>query len=365
MMLKRGAGAPPLYIQVSDILRRRLIDGVWEKDSLIPPEHQLCREFSVARGTVRQALDRLEQEGLLRREQGRGTFVTGIQTPRKLAGEQIGFIVPYVRDTFVPTILLGLEHGAEEQGFSVVFNHVSNSPQQQADAIVRFADQNLAGIILYPVDSIHGGPIGEMVKRGYPIVLVDRYLRDTLTDYVMSDHFGGALRATQHLISLGHRRIAFVSWRDPAVSIEHRMAGYQRALTEADIPFDPALTWEVEGYPDIAQNAFDNLLGARATFTAAFAANDQIALAIYKAARTMGLRVPHDLALVGFDNLDIAAQLDTPLTSVAQPAFDLGYRAVQLLIKRISGDVRDFQRVILPTTLIVRQSCGGGGSANR
>mgnify|MGYP001097943470 CR=1 FL=1 len=361
MALDRGAGTPPLYIQVSDILRQRILEGVWEGGAAIPAEHQLCQEFAIARGTLRQALDKLDQEGFLRREQGRGTFVTwsGVRRrPEGLPGSQIGFVVPYVRDTFVATILLGLEHGAEERGFSVVFNHVANSPQEQSAALAKFAEQNLAGIVLYPVDSVHVEPVDELVKASYPIVLVDRYLRGVTTDYVMSDHFGGALRATQHLINLGHRRIAFVSWRDPAVSMEHRLIGYQRGLAEAELPYAPGLTCEVEGYPIIKPDSFYNLFAMHPPVTAIFAANVQIALSIYKAAHTAGRHIPQDLALVGFDNLDIAAQLDTPLTTVAQPAFEIGYTAAQLLAKRINHEVQDPQQVILPTSLIIRQSCG-------
>ena len=361
MTLARGGDAPPLYVQVSDILRRRILEGVWDEGAAIPPEYQLCEEFDIARGTLRQALDKLEQEGLLRRERGRGTFVTwsGVRRrPEGHPGSQIAFIVPYVRDTFVSTILLGLERGADERGFSVVFSHVSNSPAEQRAALLRIGEQNLAGVALYPVDSVHIEPVDALIQRGFPLVLVDRYLRGIVTDYVMSDHFGGALRATQHLINLGHRRIAFVSWRDPAISMEHRRAGYQRALEEAGIPFDPALCCEVEGYPIIDPDSFCDLLTRQPPVTAVFAANDQIALAIYKAAARYGRRIPHDLALVGFDNLDITAQLDTPLTTVAQAAFDIGYTAAQVLVRRISGEARGPQQIILPTTLIVRQSCG-------
>lgn len=361
MTLDRGENAPPLYIQVSDILRRRILEGVWENGAAIPPEHQLCDEFNIARGTLRQALDKLEQEDLVRREQGRGTFVTWTRARRRpsgLPGNQIAFIVPYVRDTFVATILLGLERGAEAHGFSVVFSHVSNSPDEQRAALAKFAEQDLAGIVLYPVDSVHVEPVDALVMKGYPIVLVDRYLRGVYTDYIISDHFGGALRATQHLLGLGHRRIAFASWKDPAISIEHRAAGYQRALAEAGIPYDPKLTCEVEGYPIIDPNSFCDLLAIDPPVTAVFAANDQIALAIYRAAGKCGRSIPDDLALVGFDNLDIGAHLDTPLTTVAQSPYEIGFKAAEVLSRRINHEVHHPQQIILPTTLIVRQSCG-------
>ncbi len=359
MNLDRDKGAPPLYIQVSDRLRRRILEGEWQPGDALLPEQQLCRDFDIARGTLRQALDLLAQEGLLSREQGRGTFVT-IRQAAGLGTRQIGFVVPYVRDTFVSNILLGLEKTAEEEGFAVVFSHVSNDADEQAKAITRCVEQALAGIVLYPVDSIHAGPVTEILARRIPFVVVDRYLQGVVTDYVMADHFGGALQATQHLIGLGHRRIAFVSWKDPAVSIAHRRLGYRQALQEAGIAYDPALTCEIEGYPHVEPGDLCTLLAAEPPITAIFAANDQIALAIYRAARAMDRSIPEDLALVGFDDLDIVRHLDVPLTTVAQPAGELGRTAMALLGRRIRGEAKGTQRAILPTRLIVRQSCGGG-----
>src|SRR5690606_38770329 len=166
------------------------------------------------------------------------------------------------------------------------------------------------------------------------------------------------LRATQHLIQLGHERIAYVSWRDPSVSLEHRAAGFQRALVEAGLAYDPALTCEVEGYPTVASDTIAEFLTGHPEVTAIFAANDQIALGAYQAARQLGRRIPHELALVGFDNLDFTMHLDVPLTTVAQPAAEIGQQAVKALVRRINGQVDDWQQIILPTRLVIRRSCG-------
>jgi DNA-binding LacI/PurR family transcriptional regulator len=200
--------------------------------------------------------------------------------------------------------------------------------------------------------------MAQLIHAGYPMVLIDRYLRDVISDYVISDNFGGALRATQHLIQLGHEHIGFVSWRDPAVSIEHRIAGYKHALVEANLPYDPALTCEIEAYPVIEANHLCTFLTEQPQVTAIFAANDQIALAIYKAVRKKGIRIPEDLALVGFDNLDFTSHLDIPLTTVAQSADKIGEVAVEVLLQRIRHEVNQWQQIILPTQLIVRRSCG-------
>lgn len=350
----------PLYMQVAEILTQRILNGDYPPGSNLPAEAELCAEFDIARGTVRQALSKLENEGFVRREQGRGTFVTWGQghTGNRRTSSQIGFVVPYVRDSFVSTILLGAERAATEYDLSITFKHAANDPDRQDEVLQELIEQRLAGIVLYPVNSQRAERVRQLLGMGFPVVLVDRYLPGSGADYVMSDHFYGALRATQHLLELGHRRIGLVSWRDPAISLEHRAAGYRQALAEMGLPYDPTLVCEVEGYPSIDLGPLCHFLDRSAGVTAVFAVNDQIALAVYKATRQLGIRVPEDLALVGFDNLDFTMHLDIPLTTVEQPAFELGQQAVRTLIQRIENPTAEPQRLILPTRLIVRRSCG-------
>src|SRR5215831_9929935 len=127
--LERGVNAQPLHIQIANIFRQRILNGTWQKGQSIPPEKALCAEFEVSRGTIRQALQKLEEEGYLRPEQGRGTFV---QLDRqsfsngKLGTGHMAFIVPYVRDSSVSTILVGFQQVAEHAAYSVIFHHVNN-----------------------------------------------------------------------------------------------------------------------------------------------------------------------------------------------------------------------------------------------
>lgn len=361
MQLDRNSDVP-LYLQTRDLLMRRILDAEWDVGSLLPSEHELCTQLGISRGTLRQALAELEREGFVRREQGRGTFVLRgrvNQDVLDLPNRTIAFIVPYVRDSFAPTLLLGVEHAARERGYAVLFHHVENSLAKQAETLARLEEDGIAGIVLFPVNSVDvDSVLRRLVERGYPLVIVDRYLKGLITDYVMSDNFGGALRATQHLIRLGHQRIAFLTWRDPAVTMEHRQAGYERALMEAGLSQDPRLVCEVEGYPTIDLIPLCQLLSESPRPTAIFAANDQLALAVYKACREEGRRIPEDVALVGFDDLSVVAHLETPLTTVAQPLFEIGQTAAEIVIGRITGTVKRPQHHILSTRLVVRRSCG-------
>jgi DNA-binding LacI/PurR family transcriptional regulator len=144
-------------------------------------------------------------------------------------------------------------------------------------------------------------------------------------------------------------------------SITHRQAGYRQALAEAGLQPDPELEWEVEGYPEVDQAALQRRLSQANRPTGIFAANDQLAIAVQRAAAALQLAIPRELALVGFDNLDLSAHLDIRLTTVAQPAFEMGQAVWELLCLRFRSGSGYSQKRLLPVQLIVRQSCGALG----
>jgi GntR family transcriptional regulator of arabinose operon len=360
--LDRSADAPPLYVQIADQIKMHIVKGDWREGERLPPEKALCDEYAIARGTLRQALQILASDGYLRREQGRGTFITRPverdSNRKRPMARTLAFIVPYVRDSSVPTMLTGFQNVAEQAGYLVSFSHVNNDPLQQDRIIEGLINKpSVAGIALYPVDSDHIGVLESLVRAEFPFVLVDRYLKAMPTDYIMTDHFGGGLRATHYLIDAGHARIGFATWRSPAVSMEHRYLGYVQALRERGIALDSSLICTVEGYPTVDLTSLREFLASPSRPSAIFAANDQIAMALYRAAAGQGLRIPDDLSVVGFDDLDVAQQLDPPLTTVAQPFAAIGARAADLLLRRIDGERGEYEQIALPTRMIARGSC--------
>jgi GntR family transcriptional regulator of arabinose operon len=356
--LERGKDSDPLYVQVANIIRKHILDGTWREGDTIPPEKTLCAEFNIARGTMRQALQLLESEGYLWREQGRGTFIRLIDRQNNESqSRHLAFVVPYIRDSSVSTILVGFQQVAEQAGFSVVFNHVNNDLQQQQEVVQRLVQQGVMGIALYPVDSESLTGIDRLVRSNFPVVLVDRYLKGFSTNYVMSDHFGGALRGVHYLLNQGHQRVGFVSWLSPAINMDHRLLGYIHALRERGLEVDESLICRVEGYPTVNRTSLIAYLTSDARPTAVFAANDQIAVALYRAATAVGLRIPEDLSVLGFDNLDISAHLEPPLTTIAQQFLVIGRQAAQVLLSRIRGEVMPLQQITISPELVIRDSC--------
>jgi DNA-binding LacI/PurR family transcriptional regulator len=139
--------------------------------------------------------------------------------------------------------------------------------------------------------------------------------------------------------------------------MEHRFLGYSQALAERGVPLENRLICRVEGYPAIDQTPMEAFLSGADRPTAVFAANDRIAIALYRAAASVGLSVPGDLSVLGFDDLDVSAHLEPPLTTMAQPFLKIGRTAAELLLRRINGEQGNFEQIALEAAFAVRDSC--------
>lgn len=191
---------------------------------------------------------------------------------------------------------------------------------------------------------------------GVPVVAVDPHTGPSGLPTVDSDNTAGAFMATEHLLGLGHRRIAFLGGRPDLESARLREQGFRQAMARAGVPVDEHLV-AVGGYrPDSAAGPARALLTADEPPTAVFAANDLSAIAVVDVARELGLRVPADLSVIGFDNVPESALACPPLTTISQPLQEMGAQALHLLVDLVAG--RDTPTHLrLPTELVVRSSC--------
>lgn len=356
-----------LYAELIRHFRDRILDGSLPVGARLPTELALAEEYQISRGTVRQALTALVNEGLIERVQGRGTFVRRVMPAHTVsalpAEKRLGLVLNRMGAQLDLDILIGAEQAAKSRGYQISFAYTEDSLEQQARDIERLLADRVAGIIIFPVhDAVYDQSIWHLQASGVPFVLVDRYFPDLDTDYVVGDNFGGGYRATEHLILLGHIRISFVYTNVDTLrttSVRDRWLGYKQALQAYDVPYDDALMFQRPAIQAGAQHPYDAFLLGPDRPSAIFAVHDGEALELLRAAHRCKLYVPEDLALVGFDDLSYAAHLNPPLTTVAQPRMELGLRAGNLLINRIEGYKGPPQHVELPTTLVVRISCGG------
>ncbi|HLZ57373.1 MAG TPA: GntR family transcriptional regulator [Ktedonosporobacter sp.] len=369
LKLDKKENARALHLQLMTYFRERILDGRFPPGTRLPTELELAQEHQISRDTVRQALALLVSEGLLERVQGRGTFVR--RPPQAHSDEakkdkkHIGLVLnrPPTAQLNMD-ILIGVEQAAKSHGYHVTFTYAEESQEQETRDIARLRTDQVMGLIIFPrSDSAYDEAIWQLHADHIPFVLIDRYFPDLAADYVGPDNVGGGYRATEHLLILGHERIGFVSspieTLQQTTSVHDRWEGYRSALEKYGISYDETLVIPKTTIAQAdAQAVYTEFLLQPDHPTAIFAGNDLVALDLLHIARRHGIRIPEDLALVGFDDLSFAAHLTPPLTTVAQPLMDVGLRAGNLLISRIEGQITPPKRIELPTSLIVRESCG-------
>jgi DNA-binding LacI/PurR family transcriptional regulator len=263
-------------------------------------------------------------------------------------------------DQFLPQVLTGFSQAAAAQGYKVLFEPI---PPESADTtyaqLVR--ERHVDGFALSGPRLDDGARLGTQVENA-PVVLLGQ-LPNSSRPFVDVDNRGGAALATQHLIGLGHQRIGLITNAQPVYTASaDRLAGYQQALETAGLPFDPDLIRYGNFTPQSGQQAMADLLAVRPALTAVFVASDTVALGALQCLRRLQVRVPGDIALVGFDDIPLVEFIDPPLTTIRLPAFGLGWGAGELLTRLLGGDTVENPRVFLETELVVRESCGANAA---
>lgn len=261
------------------------------------------------------------------------------------------------RDAFLPGLLQGVTRAAQQYGYYVLFRPIE--PDEPDDAWVELArGRHTDGLILSGPRSDDTALL-DLHREGFPLVLHGQLPGSDIPS-VDVDNERGAIAALRHLLALGHRRIGMVTNAPLAYTASRqRLEGYRRALEEAEIPYDEALVRYGNFDEESGRQAMEALLALEERPTAVFVASDMVAIGALRALREHGLRVPEDMAVVGFDDIAASRYLTPALTTVHVPAFGLGWSAAELLIRIIDGDTPNETQVRLETELVVRESCGG------
>ena len=271
----------------------------------------------------------------------------------------IGFVSDEVGTSpFAGMMILGAQRAAGESGSLLMLMSSYSEPELEAREIRALVDHRVDGIV-YAAD-YHRVVTIPSALDGVATVLCDAFTEDRQIPSVVPDEFGGARAAVAELVAYGHQRIGYLSSAKDIPAVPARLAGYQRALTDGGRRFDPSL---VVTAPDSeVENGYTSasvLLDRARPPTAVFCFNDRMAMGAYQAAAELGLRVPADLSIVGFDNQElIASGLRPGLTTVQLPHFEMGWWAVRTLIGLISGGEQPVEHAALPCPLVRRGSVG-------
>ncbi len=273
---------------------------------------------------------------------------------RRQKAEMIGVVVSDIENPHFSEAVRVIEDAAFAAGYRVLLCNTDETPAKQQAYLEMLAGERVLAAIVSPSDRAGTG-VDALLDLGIPVVCFDREIDDTRADAVVCDNVEGLRRATEHLIWLGHERIAYVGGRLDVETGAERLEGYTITMRASGlVPF--ALNGEFR--TDAAEQAVDRLLATSPPPTALVVANNLMTLGALRAIRRAGVTVPSELAIVAVDDPPWAELIDPPLTTLAQPVRALADAAMTLALERVEGHRTETRRIVLPLELRIRVSCG-------
>ncbi|MEC0125424.1 LacI family DNA-binding transcriptional regulator [Paenibacillus pabuli] len=271
--------------------------------------------------------------------------------------QMLSLLITDITNPFYTTLARGAEDAANQRGYRLLFSNSDEDYDKEKNYVETILSTRVDGVLFAPAGDRSLNHLKQLQERNIPFVILDRTVPGIISDVIAGDSRDGALQLIRYLTKLGHRCIALVNGSSEVSTARLREEGYMEGIREADLPFDTGLILRT-GYRDFSDEVgIDQLLAHQHKPTAIFAANNMLAIGVIRLLRKRGLRVPEDISVVCFDDLDLASAFDPFLTVAAQPAYDFGAIGMQMLIDRIEGKApEEPQTVIMPSELCIRAS---------
>ena len=361
----------PMHRVIYDTLRSAIQRGDYRSGDRLPSEIELCKQFEASRITVAKAIHSLQHDGLVVRRPGSGTYVLlGTAT----ASYQFGLLIPELGTTeiFEP-ICQGIMRSPQAKSHSLIWGHSSQqntSKEEVALALCRqFIEQKVSGVFFAPLefvedDRINHELVAELRQASIPIVLLDRcycvYPMRSNLDRVGIDNHRASFVVTQHLWKQGARRIVFVARRRSASTMVDRISGYHFALSESGSEYAGRAV-----YGDAEDMAFVRCLLEEERPDGVVCGNDRTAAELMRTLIALGVRLPEQIRMASFDDVNYAKFLPVPLTTIHQNCPQIGESAMELMLDRMQHPHRPGVDLLVPFELVVRESCGPAVGAKR
>lgn len=278
---------------------------------------------------------------------------------RSLRTEQtatIGIITDDITNEFTPLIVRAIQDYLNERHYSTLIINADRKPDIEEAAIGSLLARSVDGIIF--VETWHRAANHQLDQADKPYVFAHRQFAKPYLNSVRPDEAAGPRLALNHLLGLGHRNIGYINGPSHFFASVERLTSYQEVLAEAGLPFNPNWIARGDWTVDSGYAAMKEILRSPALPSAIFAANDFMALGAIYAIHDTGLRVPDDIAIVGYDNREVASLVRPSITTVTMPCYEMGQAAADLLLRLISSSSQPIEEIKICGKLIVRQSCG-------
>ena len=313
----------------------------------------LNRPDRVSPATRARVEDAMRDLGFVRNESARQLRAGHSRT--------LAYVLLDARNPFFTDVAEGAERAAEAAGLSLFLCHSDNRASREGDYLAHLVEQRVQGILVTPVDP-EAAVLDDVRRNGTPLVIVDRTRHDDqFCSVAVDDDLGGRL-AVEHLIERGHTRVAFIGGPDTIGQVRDRLRGARGAWSDAGLPADQLTVIPTDGLTVIeGRSAGERLMGIGRGRrpTAAFCANDLLALGLLQQLSTSGFTVPGDLAIVGYDDIEYASAAAVPLTSVRQPRQELGRRAAELVLDEADNPAHVHEQLVFVPELGARRSTLG------
>ena len=362
------------YNMVKEKITEWITSGKVQPGEKIYSENELVKMFGVSRHTVRQAVGDLVHEGWLYREQGAGTFCSNkmLQTNDEpdthspvqsltTNGKNIGVITTYISDYIFPSIIKGIESYLTAQGYSLTFACTDNDVEKEKQCLQTMLSRNIDGLIVEPTKSSNYNPninyYLELEQNNIPYLMINQFYSQLMPPHIiMNDEHGGFI-ATEHLINLGHEKIIGLFKTDDRQGV-NRMQGFIRSFREHNLPFFPdmVITYTTEDKDSSLVAQLQQFFNSDDRPTAIVCYNDQLALQVLFMLRGLGLSVPEDVSIVGYDDSSLAEATDVKLTSVTHPKMDMGIEAAKWIVSAVEKRGSIEHSTIYEPELVIRNS---------
>ena len=361
---KRGV---TLAQQLKQQITWLIAGGQLKPGDRLPTVRKMADQLSINLHTVRNAYHKLEADGLVETRQGRGTHVSHfdptrlIQRTHTQRSHTIGVIVPTITNPFYHRLIQGVEEVTDSDQSLLFVSMTHDDPFECWRYFAQLSARQVDGIIVASHDVFEifpkeTAPV-QRQEMHTPLVTVD--WPDVSGYSVQLDLENAGYLATRHLLDHGHQLIGMITWIEDIPNVRAIETGYQRALQEKGLAVDPTRVARVSGFDlDSGQLGALQIMALRTRPSAIFAITDLLAIGAMQVIRSLGLAIPQDVALVGFNDIPQAVIVEPALTTVTAPAMKLGMLAMEMLQQIIAGQTPTHQRLVVPVDLVVRQSCG-------